>query len=430
MKMEKLFRGLICCMAAALFVLAAGCVTAPDSRPSPKYVFLFIGDGMGKPHVDLARQLFGTLNMDALPVRGSVSTANVTRGVTDSAASGTAFACGVKTRNSRLGIDADGKNVDSCAVLAKRRGRRVAILTTVGVNNATPAAFYAHVMTRGEGQKIMDQFPASGFDILAGSGIDGMRKDVRPEDFLTGKAYRLGAVSGNAEAVKGQGIRVIAEDDAPFFALKNLESPVLVYSARRRPLDDYVRKSIDLMKDCPAGFFMMAEGGRIDHGAHDNNGQYMLNELKMFDAAVGRALEFYRQHPAETLIVVSADHNTGGLTLSGKAAKNYADLTPEKLKITGNESAGEAVKKLAACGIVCTDAEKASLEQAVKKQKNCVRAVRRIIDARSGISWKTTGHTADEVYLFAIGAGAEVFAGHQENSDVGSSLKALFYPRR
>ena len=105
MKMEKLFRGLICCMAAALFVLAAGCVTAPDSRPSPKYVFLFIGDGMGKPHVDLARQLFGTLNMDALPVRGSVSTVNVTRGVTDSAASGTAFACGVKTRNSRLGID-------------------------------------------------------------------------------------------------------------------------------------------------------------------------------------------------------------------------------------------------------------------------------------------------------------------------------------
>ena len=424
--MKKFFRLSVFLAAAALLALAAGCLSANPSASAqgPKYVFLFIGDGMGKPHVDLGRQLFGKLNMDEFPVRGSVSTVNASRGVTDSAASGTAYACGVKTSNGRLGIDAEGKNVESCAVLAKRQGRRVAILTTVGVNNATPAAFYAHVMTRGESRTIMDQFPASGIDILAGNGIDGMRKAVKPEDFLTGKAYRTGgAAAGDAGAARAKGIRVIEKDDAPFFALKTPDLPVVVYSAGMRDLGDYVRKSIELMKDCPAGFFMMAEGGQIDHGGHHNDGQYMLRELKEFDAAVGAAYDFYLKHPAETLIVVSADHHTGGLVLSGRAMKDYPDLSPENLKIKEKDSADEAVKKLAARGIVCTDAEKASLEQAVKKQKNCVRAVRRLIDARSGISWKTTGHTADEVYLFAVGAGAEAFAGHQENSDVGRRLK-------
>ncbi len=393
----------------------------------PKYVFLFIGDGMGKPHVDLARQLFGKLNMDQLPVRGSVSTVNAKKTTTDSAASGTAYACGVKTLNGRLGLDAEGKSVDSCAVLAKRQGRRAAILTTVGANNATPAAFYAHVMHRSESRKIMEQFPASGIDILCGSGIDGMKKGIKQEDFLSGKAYQTAGTQGNAAALDGKGILVIAQKDQSFFAMKQLNGPVFVYSKGTDNLAAYVKKSIELMQDCPKGFFMMAEGGHIDHGGHGNNGQYMLEELKKFDLAVGEAMKFLAQHPEETLIVVSADHHTGGLVLSGKPSPDY---TKQKIKVDKKDSVKTLEEKLSAIGITCTAQEKADLAKASasgKNQKgNMEQAVRRVVDTHSGIAWKTKGHTSDEVYLFAAGCGADRFAGKQENSDVGAKMKAIF----
>jgi len=392
----------------------------------PKYVFLFIGDGMGKPHVDLARQQFGKLNMDRLPVRGSVSTVNAEGKTTDSAASGTAFACGVKTKNGRLGIDKDGKSVDSCAVLAKRQGRRVAILTTVGLNNATPAAFYAHVTSRKETQKIILQFPDSQIDILCGSGIDGMRKDVNQEDFLNGKAYQAGSTEGDASGLSAK-VRMIARDDKPFFALKQLESPVLVYSRGIDRLDSYVQKSVELMQECPNGFFLMAEGGRIDHGGHSRNGQYMLDELRKFDLAIGVALEFFARHPTETLIIVSADHHTGKFTITGTPSSDYAK---RKITVAEKDTLPSLEAKLSAVGIDCTEEEKAELQKVLSqkavKKADVEQAVRRIVDARSGISWESGSHTTDEVYLFAIGNGAERFAGQQQNSDVGRKLKQIF----
>ncbi len=430
--MKKLLSITLTILTIFIFVFSA---TAADA---PKYVFLFIGDGMGKPHVDLARIVFGKLNMDQLPVRGSISTVNEERKTTDSAASGTAFACGVKTKNGRLGIDANGNDVDSCAVLAKRQGKRCAILTTVGVNNATPAAFYAHVQARGEAQKIMAQFPASQIDILTGEGIDGMKANVKQEDFLTGKAYQSGPTSaGSSENFSSGEILVIAKDATPFFALKELKQPVLVYSPSASDLAKYVQKSIELMQDSPTGFFMMAEGGHIDHGGHGNNAQYMLAELQKFDQAIGVALKFYQQHPDETLIIVSADHHTGGLKLTDKINLNYLDMTPASLQIAcDNDAEDVVIDKLSAAGITLTDAEKSELHQAyqlqdARKHTNGVRnLVFHAIARYAGISWSTYGHTSEDVYLFAIGVGAEKFAGREENSDVGAKLKQFYAPRQ
>lgn len=431
--MKKSFCSLLIALCAVLLccsVLAADAV--------PKYVFLLIGDGMGKQHVDLARQINGKLVMDELPVRGSVSTVNAEKKTTDSAASGTAYACGIKTLNGRLGIDPQGKNVDSCAVLAKKQGRMVAILTTVGLNNATPAAFYAHVKSRGESKLILEQYPASGFDILAGSGIDGMKKNVKQEDFLSGKAYQMKAADApetdniSPEFV-GQKIRVIAKDAAPFFAMKELTQPVFIYSKEIDDLAKFVRKSIELMEKSPKGFFMMAEGGKIDYSAHDNEVNGMLAELGKFDRAVAVALEFYKQHPDETLIIVSADHHTGGLRLSDKIQKEYFTVTPSSMKINPATDSAEAIlKKMSEKGIDCTDAERAKLQTIMqnpdtKKKTSALNAfIVKAISSRSGISWGTRGHTSDEVYLFAIGLCADQFAGNQENSDVGAKLKAMF----
>lgn len=426
-----------------LLVCVSGCCCknkcASAKNEKPKYVFYFIGDGMGKPHVDLARMVFGKLNMDSLPVRGSVSTVNALRKTTDSAAAGTALACGSKTLNGRLGIDANGKELESVAVVAKKHNARVAIMTTVGVNNATPAAFYAHVFKRGESKKIMEQYPASKFDILMGYGVDGLRKNVKQEDFLSGKAY-LHNVSGNADNLKGSGIRIINKNEQDFFGLKKLDSPILVYfsfgteymrgTSKIHPFSAYLQKAVELLQDSPNGFFIMAEGGHIDHGGHANNGQMMLGELKEFDRAIGKALEFYKKHPNETLIVVTADHHTGGLSWSGKVLPDYCSLAPEYINITNKDNADTISQKLEKSNIKSTPEEKKLLAKAFaagKKRVTQVRAaIRRMLDKRSGIKWSTTGHTADEVYLFAIGIGAQRFSGHQENNEVALKLKSLY----
>lgn len=427
---------------AAVFSLTAG---------TPKYVFYFIGDGMGQPQVEMARRYYGKLNMDQLPVRGSLRTSNVFFGITDSAAAGTALACGVKTINGRLGLDAEGKPVRSVAVDAKQAGKKVAILTTVGINNATPAAFYAHVMKRSESRKILEQYPAAGFDILAGYGVDGMKHDAKLTDFVTGASYRkdntTAAATGSAESLEKYGIRVIHKNENEFFNMKTLKNPVVVYfnfkyeitrgKSKVRPLSAYVKKSIELLKDHPQGFFMMAEGGAIDKACHINDGAAMLLELREFDRAIGKALEFYRKHPDDTLIIVTADHHTGGLSFYGN--KIPADYTAnaegtiyQAYGIKNTDSFADIMTRLKKKNISVgkTDLARLKYIYAHTNEKNRAatmnEAIRCMIDFRSGIYWTTGSHTNEEVNVFAIGRQAEQFSGTRENSELGKMMKALY----
>lgn len=415
---------------------------------APKYVFLFIGDGMGKSQVELARHYYGKLHMDRLPVRGSVMTSNLAGGVTDSAAAGTALACGIKTINGRLGMDAEGKTVDSVAKIAKKQGCKVAILTTVGVNNATPAAFYAHALKRSESRKILEQFPLSGVDILAGYGIDGFKADADLSSFVTGATYREKAIPDqvcSTPRLPQRGIQIINQNENEFFQKKNLQTPVLVafpfgFEAERRgknvrTLSRYLEKSIELLEKHPQGFFMMAEGGAIDRACHINDAAAMLLEIREFDLAIGKALDFYRKYPAETLIVVTADHDTGGLALMNcSIPENYTDVEGRIFSAYGIQASDTwdcILKRLADRRISLGTIEKQKLEYVFRKAgKDKVsilnETIRCLIDFRSGIYWTTGSHTNKEVDLYAIGCGSEVFAGRQENSEVGMKLKALY----
>ncbi|MBO7146922.1 MAG: alkaline phosphatase [Lentisphaeria bacterium] len=421
------------------------------TEKNPKYVFYFIGDGMGKNHIRMARCYYGKLNLDSFPVRASVITANASRTTTDSAASGTALACGVKTTNGSIGMDASGKPVDSVAILAKRQGKKVALLTTVGVNNATPAAFYAHVKHREEVQQIIQQFPDTGIDILCGYGMDVHRKHSAA-DYLSGKAYELPTTAATTTAAvpaatqKNTRVRVINQDESEFFRLRQLTVPVLVYfnfgyeierkKQSVRPLSAYVSKCIDLLKNHPDGFFLMAEGGKIDHAAHGNDGASMLYELKEFDNAIGIALEFYRKYPAETLIVVTADHNTGGPVFTG-------NIPPHYLKVNGGLDHAYGIgkghtlpmirKNLCQRGWNLTEEEVQALQIAdvrasrgKNRESHLNRAIRHIIDLRCGIFWSTRSHTGEDVDLFAIGCMSGKFTGRMENSEVGRKMKSLY----
>lgn len=395
---------------------------------APKYVFYFIGDGMGRNHVDFAEKFFGGLQMKTFPVKGSLVTASILRTTTDSAAAGTALACGVKTRNGVLGMDADGKTVDSVAVLAKKKGYAVGILGTETPDHATPASFYAHAAKRGDYRKIMEQIPGSKFDLVMGYGMRG-DKEPAASDFF-----------------RKAGMNVICQEESDFFDLKKLEKPTVVYfsfgyeadraDSKVRPLSAYVAKSIELLeKVSPKGFFMMVEGAKIDHNAHANDGPGMLLELIEFDRAIGKALEFYKKHPKDTLIVVTADHNTGGIVVSGNIPKSYVNVSGSigrSYGLTANDTPESAIRKLAEKGIPLTDVEKDALVRAAgdltgsKKAEALNRAARRIIDTRYGITWPTGGHTNEDVYVFAIGKGAKDFGIRQENSELGLKMKSLY----
>ncbi len=394
----------------------------------PKYVFYLIGDGMGKNHVDFAEKFFGGLQMKTFPVKGSLVTASILRTTTDSAAAGTALACGVKTQNGVLGMDADGKKVDSVAVLAKKNGFGVGILGTESPDHATPASFYAHAAKRSDYKEIMEQIPGSNFDLVMGYGMRGAKDPAASEFF------------------RKAGMNVISKEESDFFDLKKLEKPTVVYfsfgyevdrgSSKVRPLSAYVAKSIELLeKVSPKGFFMMVEGAKIDHNAHANDGPGMLLELIEFDRAIGKALEFYKKHPKDTLIVVTADHNTGGIVVTGNVPKSYVNVSggiARAYGLTENDTPESVAKKLAEKGITPTAVEKDAMVHSIgkltgsKKAEALNRAARRIIDTRYGITWPTGGHTNEDVYVFAIGKGAENFGIRQENSELGQKLKALY----
>ena len=307
--------------------------------PTPKYVFLMIGDGMGINQVFGAQnynQVTGDgprfINFTQFPVRTFVTTFSASSLVTDSAASGTALATGVKTYNHGLGVDPDGKPVESICVWAHRKGIGTGVASTVGVNHATPAAFYAHVEDRNDYEKIADQLIASNFiDFAAGGGIiTQTRTTGNTSQYFEDKAREAGitVLRGHdqfKDMAKQEGRVLCLGEDASTTDLK--------FAMDRRggetELSDFVQAGIDyLYGHFKNGFFFMVEGGEIDGAGHNNDAICNIKETNDFAKAIDVVLKFYEKHPQETLILVTADHETGGLELGD----NYI-MNPELLKV-------------------------------------------------------------------------------------------------
>lgn len=301
-----------------------------------KYVFLFIGDGMSVSQASAAEMYKAALkgepragveklNFSTFPAQGMTTTYSSESLITDSAAAGTAIACGVKTYNAGVGVDADGKPVPTFAEMARDKGMKVGIVTSVSLDHATPAAFYAHQKSRKSYYEIGLELAASNFDYFAGGGF------VDPEGK---KSKKEGDKVHVVEAVKKAGYSFI-EDKAGFEALGAGAKAVVVnprlqdeqsmtYSIDARPGDislaDLTAKGIEVL-DNPKGFFMMVESGKIDWACHANDAMAAIGDVLAFEEAVARAMEFAARHPAETLVVVTGDHETGGLGLGFSGTK-------------------------------------------------------------------------------------------------------------
>ena len=415
--------------------------TVSANKNTVKYVFLFIGDGMGDNHKILAEQAFqnghpgARLFMTRLPVQARTITLNSEKKTTDSAAAGTAIACGVKTTNSKLGLDPAGNSLTSIAVIAKQKGMKVGMISTAALNDATPAAFYAHVDARDQFKTIVGDMAASGFDFFGGGKLH-LGKSSEAEFAQTLKTAGYTILNGKSGLKSATTAKCYAQTPGYWVIdTKNPDVPTLA---------EYTLKASEVL-DNPNGFFVMVEGGRIDHASHDNDAGAMIQELFAFDNAVKTGMEFQQKHPDDTLIVVTADHETGGLTLADDMQAQKAVILKQKasfFSILGDlkrikntednfEPAFSLVKEaLGFDGF--TKSEQADLKAVwtgdskdKDKYKVFLSQAFKIRDLHCGVKWTTVGHSAAQITTAASGKGQELFAGNGENIAIFANLKQL-----
>ena len=313
-------------------------VTAtPEPAFHAKYIFLFIGDGMGVAQRNAAELFLAAtaganarpeetkLVMNTFPVQGMNTTYDLTSVIPDSASTGTALSTGYKTKSGVVGMDASGTNVyKSIAEMAKEHGMKVGVISSVSIDHATPAAFYAHQPSRGNYYEISMELANSDFDYFAGgppkrpTGNDG----EQPDAIAAAKDNGFTIVNTRKDFEKLEPGVGSVWAMSPYPADGNA-----LYYELDRPADDislveYVAKGIELL-DNPDGFFMIVEGGKIDWACHANDAGAAIHDTLVFDQAIREAIEFYEQHPDETLIVVTGDHETGGMTI-GFAGTKYS----------------------------------------------------------------------------------------------------------
>ena len=412
----------------ALFVLSMLSALGAETS-SPKFIFLFIGDGMGFEQVRLADSALkdrdgSQTRMTRLPVAGQIHTRSANREITDSAAAGTALACGVKTDNGRIGQLPDGTPVEPVSLKLLQDGMMIGILTSVTANHATPAPYYSHADNRNQYESIAMQFIGSGVHFLAGRGLAG-GSDVNDRVISAYRESGISVVTDYANAAD------VSKDQRMALLDASVGSP----EKRQGDLANVTALAIERMKDNPAGFFMMIEGGAIDWVCHANRGWACVDETLAMDRAVEVAYNFYLQNPQDTLIVVTADHETGGLSVDEdkldlpmlrhveQQRGRFAAAIPAEAEMLTMDAVLNAIEEY--FGITeLTERQQQQLEVPINRGNRnvVVRLAVNVAQAAAGITWSTGGHTDVDVPVYAIGAGAERFRGTYDITQIPTRI--------
>ena len=472
-------------------------ITAPATgKGTPKYVFVFIGDGMSYPQIQSAAYYTGkdaagivdvvkksenpsdspemkALSFFQFPVAGSASTYDATSFAPDSASTATSIFTGYKTHSSSINVDIT-KKIKYRTIAEQLRDQKkykIGVISTVNLNHATPAATYAHQASRKSNYPIGQELVSSNFEYFAGGALmdpqDKNKDKTSIYDLAKNAGYKICFDQKSAAALKnGDKALVIAETLA--------DSDSMSYDNDRKEgewaLRDYVRKGIEVL-DNKTGFFMMVEGGKVDWACHANDARSSIADTLALSEAVEEAISFYNKHPKETLILVTADHETGGLTI-GYAGTDYnlffRTLDSQKISYakfdsdyvsaykkngTSFEAVMKDVEKLFGLkmpgadgsnkngGLVLTDYElsriKTAYEKTIKNDKNRSQmeydiygtyeplTITHILNAKSGLGWTSNSHTGLPVPVFALGAGQEEFKGFYDNTEIYKKLAEL-----
>ncbi len=440
------------------------CRGADKNAKNVKYVFLFIADGFGENHFKLLKNEAGIPALSQFAICKPTGTLNFLGKVTDSAASGTAIACGVKTYNGAIGMDKNRKPVKSISREFKENNFKVGIISTSPINDATPAAHYANAFNRSERSVILHDLYYSGFDFF---GASHFYYDSR---YNPNESEYLALIGQKYEICKGSDWKKLKPENKNFVINRMVRDFPGV--PRKSPaLADFTALAIRLL-DNPGGFFMMVEEGFTDVYSHANDSGSMLRAAMDFDKAVGVALEFQKKHPEDTLIVVTADHNTGGLYFldnytPGKTALLHQQMQlsdlHDKLVALYNAKADwdlfeRTIVDTLSLGRI-TPAERVELKnyfayfvkQQRKKNKDkdnyilpetlpdlpgkdhagsLAMAAARLRDKRNGLAWQSLSHTGAKVLTFAKGKGAEKFDRNDlENTSIAELIRKIAFEK-
>ncbi|MCI5663307.1 MAG: alkaline phosphatase [Mediterranea sp.] len=464
-------------MKRVFYSLIALLLTGMVYAQQAKYVFYFIGDGMGVNQVNgtemyLAEQE-GRIGVTPLlfttfPVASVATTFSTTNSVTDSSAAGTALATGAKTYNGAIGMD-DQKNVlQTVAEKAKKAGKRVGVTTSVSVDHATPAAFYAHQPNRSMYYEIALDLPKAGFDFYAGGGF------LKPHTtFDKKKAPSIFPIIEEAGYTVARGLdeyqeKATAAKKMVLIQKEGARPDCLPYAIDRKEGDLTLAQITEsaisfLTKEKNKGFFLMVEGGKIDWACHGNDPATVFEEVIDMDNAIKVAYEFYKKHPKETLIVVTADHETGGLGLGtdkyelalkaltyqkqsqDELSRAITDLRKMRKAINWNEVKELLAEKMGFWKELPLTWEQEKMlrdeyeESFVKKHvvfeeslyartEPLAVAAKRVMSQIAMVGWTSPNHTAGYVPVYAIGAGSQLFMGKMDNTEIPQRIaKAAGY---
>jgi alkaline phosphatase len=327
---------------------------------NPKNIILLIGDGMGLSQVSTAIYYKnGKPNFERFNTIGLSKTSSASDLITDSAAGATVFSTGVKTYNGAIGVNKDTIPVPTIVEELSKRGLATGIVATSSIQHATPASFYAHVKSRRLYEDITTFAPNSGVNFFAGGGLKFFTKRKDGKDLLAemkAKGYEVITDQLPTTVSEKNELILLADDGMPKMS-----------EGRGDFLPNATKLALEKLSKNEKGFFLMVEGSQIDWGGHNNDADYLIQELLDFDKTLGVALDFAKQN-GETLVIVTADHETGGYTLASDG-NNYNKIKP---------------------------------------------------------SFSTTGHSGTMVPVFAKGPGASNFNGIYESIEIYHKMMALF----
>ncbi|WP_314183458.1 alkaline phosphatase [Alloprevotella tannerae] len=454
-----------------LLILSLTLTCAAFAQPKAKYVFYFIGDGMGVNQVNGAETylaaLEGRIGVKSLcftqfPYAAFVTTYSATNGVTDSAAGGTALATGHKTKNGAISVLKDLQTpVYSVAEAAQRGGAAVGISTSVTVDHATPAVFYAHAEHRKMYYEIGKQLTTSNFDFFGGSDFhspankekNNSEPDLYQQAKNNGYTIARGYADFTQKAAKAKKM-ILFQPETDSKAFRYSIPYKLDRKSGNLSLEQITQAGISfLTKQKKDGFFFMVEGGMIDWACHGNDAASYVNELIDMDKCVQIAYEFYKQHPDSTLIVISADHETGGLSLGRGPYELHLDrLAYQKTSLAEYtrhlKALHQALKENFTWEVVKEDLQTnfgfwdkielteqqttrlkkayddlmtgvaAGKEDMYSKKDPITYAAGLTMDEVSLIGWQSGGHSNGFVDAYAIGVGAEAFQGQIDNTEI------------
>jgi len=360
-------------------LVSLGVAALAKAAPLADSAILFIGDGMGPVQIMVAREARAgePLAMEKMPFSGLATTHSADQPVTDSAAAATALATGHKTNNGMISVAPDGRRLltilEACQAMYKSTG----IVTTDAPHGATPAAFASHVKNRGASSEIALQLARSRLSVMLGFSRDWFL----PESAGGKRTDGRNLISDLRRA----GYDVVFTKEALSSTKNKLLIGLFDDGPRAPALADMVTAALDRLRTDPDGFFLIAEAARIDWKCHDHDLPGALRDVWELDRAVAAALDFAREHP-HTLVVVTADHETGGLMVEDS----------ERLRQLGRKE-GEAREA----------------------------AIAALLSKRAGLRWGAKGHTATPVRVFAFGPGAERFAGEMDNTDIPKRIAEI-----